>query len=253
MFKPYSYQKLTLKEKRLFPTPKLTFSLKPSLPSLFNFKEIVSFFLIFLGVSLISTQIILPSLRLNQQTGTIIDVGVVLGTATPQEENSKDFTFSELTREPSPPVESGNGTPPPSVFYLSIEKLGIKDALVETNSTKARPDEKIGHYKGSSLPGEEGNVFLYGHSVLPWFFNPKNYSTIFSTLPNLEPKDEIVVNFNAKDFHYLVEAKKTMNPEEVNPLKAVEGKGGYLTLMTCVPPGLKTKRLLVIAKLAEKD
>jgi len=122
------------------------------------------------------------------------------------------------------------------LFYLSIPKLGIERAEVETNSAEARPDERLGHYQGSALPGEPGNTFIYGHSVLPVFFNPKNYKTIFSTLNRLGPGDQILVEYGGKNYIYKAERLQVLKPEEVNPLFIPRSGSSYLTLMTCDPP-----------------
>jgi sortase A len=145
-------------------------------------------------------------------------------------------------------------TPTPEYFYLSIPKLGIKNALVEANSDNLNPVNSIGHYPGTELPGERGNAFIFGHSVLPWFFNPKNYKTIFSTLPELEINDEIIITINGKELTYTVESKEELPPDKVQPLGEI--KPAYLNestivLMTCSPPGTKLKRLLVNAVLVK--
>ncbi len=151
---------------------------------------------------------------------------------------------------PDPPgADEADDRPVFPLFYLSIPELGIERAEVETNSVEARPDERLGHYQGSALPGEPGNTFIYGHSVLPMFFNPENYKTIFSTLNQLEPGDQILVEYGGENYIYEAERLQVVKPEEVNPLFIPRSGSSYLTLMTCDPPGLKTKRLLVIAKL----
>jgi LPXTG-site transpeptidase (sortase) family protein len=88
------------------------------------------------------------------------------------------------------------------------------------------------------------------YSVLPWFYNPRNYKTIFSTLENLKTGDKIFIKYNNKEYEYKVEDKSVKLPDEVNPL--AEYKARYLnestiTLMTCVPAGTKLRRLLVNA------
>ena len=98
----------------------------------------------------------------------------------------------------------------------------------------------------------QGNAFIYGHSVLPWFFNPKNYKTIFSTLGDLENGDEVLITYNNKQLKYRVEKKVVMAPEDVKPLD--EWKPKYLndstiSLMTCWPAGTKSKRLIVMGTL----
>ena len=140
----------------------------------------------------------------------------------------------------------------PATFRISIPKLHIENAKVETNSTNLDPINLLGHYKGTSLPGEPGNVFIYGHSVLSIFFNPKDYKTIFSTLPRLEKGDKVFIDYASKSYTYEVVEKLTLKPKDVNVLDTNPGRlplgSKTLTLMTCVPPGARTFRLLVVAK-----
>lgn len=162
-----------------------------------------------------------------------------------------EFEFSELQREHKN-IETSKHKNIPEMFYLTIPKLGIERAEVDTNSESLSPDERLGHYPGSALPGEVGNPFIYGHSVLPMFYDPKNYRTIFSTLDELEEGDRIVVELGKRSFMYLVEKSVVLAPEDVRPLESPTPpflRESYLTLMTCVPPGVRTNRLLVRAKL----
>ena len=253
MFKPYRFEK---KGMSFSARPEVVPTLAGALPNpprkIFVSKEIIkesfSAIFIFLGVGILSNQVIIPSLNIHDEIYEFADAGVILGIETEEREiiKEEDFTFSELSKDFLPEVKIERALP--EIFYLSVPKLGIDKAEVSTNSGDLKPDKMIGHYKGSGIPGESGNVFLYGHSVLPWFFNPKNPMTIFSTLPDLTVGDKISVFFEAKEYIYKVESLKTVNPNEVNPLWKPEGGGKYITLMTCVPPGLKTKRLLVVAK-----
>jgi len=133
-----------------------------------------------------------------------------------------------------------------SEFTLSIPKLGISDAKVKVDSEDL--DHALALFPGTVLPGEEGNAFISGHSVLPQFFNPKNYKTIFSTLPKLEKGDEVLVNVGGVEYRFLVFEKRVVEPKDTSIIPP-PGPGKYLTLMTCVPPGTSLKRLAVICKL----
>ncbi len=220
--------------------------------------------LVFSGLFVMATQVILPLFVFKTQDENIqvIDNATILGRTA----GFYNFQFNELEgssrakndlsleTEYLPRDKSnvlGNKTANiPDYFRITIPKLGIKDALVETNAKSLNPDKALGHYPKTELPGEIGNSFIFGHSVLPWFFNSKNYKTIFSTLNNLKPGDEIIININNKDLKYVVESKHEVKPTEVDPL--AEFKPKYLnestiTLMTCSPAGTKMKRLLVNA------
>ena len=139
----------------------------------------------------------------------------------------------------------------PEFFNLKIEKLKIEKGIIETNSFNMNPDKYLGHYAGTALPGEVGNIFIYGHSVVPFFFDASNYKTIFSNLHKLENGDIIEVEYNGEWYKYEVFEKKVLTPEEVQPLATITPaylNEKTLTLMTCTPPGTTLKRLLVGAR-----
>lgn len=137
--------------------------------------------------------------------------------------------------------------PRPEEFFISIPRLEIEDALVKTDTLKFY--ENLSHFPGTALPGEVGNSFITGHSVLPQFANPKNYREIFTKLPNMEVGDDIYVNIENKKLHYVVQYYKVVDPKDISVLGPISAGGKNLTLMTCVPPGASTKRLVVIAGL----
>jgi sortase A len=131
-------------------------------------------------------------------------------------------------------------------YSLSIPKLKIEDAVVHVGGEDLM--EGLIQYSGTALPGQYGNVVIFGHSVLPQFFNPKNYKTIFSTLPSLEKGDEILVSFDGILYRYEVIGLREVIPDDVSVLQQ-HYDSEYLSLITCVPPGTYLKRLVVKAKL----
>jgi len=135
-----------------------------------------------------------------------------------------------------------------SYYRLSIPKLRIEDALVAVNGVDLK--KSLVQYANTSLPGRFGNTVIFGHSVLPQFFNPKNYITIFSTLPTLSPEDEIIIAYDKVKYKYIVEKMIEVFPNDVSIL-AQRYDDSYLTLITCVPPGTYLKRLIVRARLTK--
>lgn len=133
-------------------------------------------------------------------------------------------------------------------YTLSIPKLGIKEATVEIGGKDLM--KSLIQYPGTALPGQYGNTVIYGHSVLPQFFDPKNYKTIFSTLPTLEEGDEIFINFDGIDYLYKVTSMFEVSPDEIAVLEQ-RFDGEYLSLITCVPPGTYLRRLVVRAHLVK--
>ena len=133
-------------------------------------------------------------------------------------------------------------------YTISIPALGIYRATVSIGGEDLA--DSLIQYPGTQVPGKIGNSVIFGHSVLPYFFNPKNYLSIFSTLPKLESGDEIFVNYDGISYKYEVDSMFEVKPENIQIL-AQDTKDSYLTLVTCTPPGhpLKPKRLIVRARL----
>ncbi|RJR26900.1 sortase [candidate division WWE3 bacterium] len=202
--------------------------------------------LLALGFIILGTQVVYPLVYFKTQDEISAPVASsVLGIAS----GFSDFEFTELETQNNVDAQENDV---PKYSYITIPKLKIEKALVETNAPTLSPDTALGHYKGSSVPGEVGNAFIYGHSVLPWFYNPKNYKTIFSTLDRLETGDEFTIDYKDKTLKYRVEGLEILPTEKINPL--AEYKPKYLnestvTLMTCWPAGTKAKRLIVKAVL----
>jgi LPXTG-site transpeptidase (sortase) family protein len=219
--------------------------------SFFLRSRLYSLIFIIGGVGFFGTQLILPLILI--ETGNTNNVALeksVLGASTGFSEVSFDELKNNSNQETTRQRENV-----PEFFSLKVDKLKIVNGKIETNSFNMNPDKYLGHYAGTALPGEVGNVFLYGHSVVPFFFNPDNYKTIFSNLHKLENNDVIEVEYNGKSYKYKVFEKQILSPEEVNPLATLTPaylNEKTLSLMTCTPPGTTLKRLIVGAKQLEE-
>lgn len=213
----------------------------------FLFKtRILSGGLMALGFLVLGTQVALPLVYFKTQDDVAKPMeSTVLGLAS----GFRDYSFAEIKTNTT---NVSNEQNVPEYFYISIPKLKIENAKVKTNFDGSSPDGFIGHYKGSPFPGQSGNSFIFGHSVLPWFFNPKNYKTIFSTIGNLKQGDEIFIAYNDKRLKYVVDNQIVLKPENVRPLETWKPKylnESTITLMTCWPAGTKAERLEVRATL----
>lgn len=169
----------------------------------------------------------------------LISQGVILGEeATIDYSNPKSW-FPEAPVLPPKPSRITH-------YNLSIPELGIEDAIVQIGGEDLM--KSLVHYPGTALPGQYGNAVIFGHSVLPQFFNPKNYKTIFSTLPKLEEGDEILIDFDGIQYRYVVRKVVETEPEDVAVLEQ-RYDSQWLSLITCVPPGTYLRRLIVRAQL----
>lgn len=186
---------------------------------------VVSFKLWEFGQSQSNNLLISPSFSNNQ----------VLGVSIENKDNFSSFV-STLKREVKPSFTQ---------FSLSIPKLKIDDTTVLVDSNDL--GESLAHLPGSALPGERGNIFISGHSALSGFLNLKK--AVFENLTDLKKGDEIVIKVSGIEYKYQVTGIKVVNPNDLSVINSPEPQGRYISLMTCVPPGLNFKRLVVLGKM----
>lgn len=210
--------------------------------------ELIPTLLIFSGVAIISWLLFLPILEAKASLSEVSDPSFISPSII-----SFSNSLSQNFNLPSLPFSSllyiGKEV---SDFYLTIDRIGIKKARIIANIDTGKPRvylmdllQGIGHLQGSSFPGEGGNVFLFGHSSLPFLFSNSDYSTIFSNLNKMKTGDTILVEFAGRKYFYRVDGVKTVKADA----KTSEFASSFekLTILTCFPPGLLTERLVVTA------
>lgn len=133
-------------------------------------------------------------------------------------------------------------------FTLTVPKLGIQNATVAVAGEDL--SRYLTQYPGTALPGETGNSVIFGHSILPTYFDPTNYMAIFSTLHDLEKGERIYSTYDGITYTYEVESMFEVRPTDLWILEQNDIES-YISLVTCSPPGdpRKPKRLVVRAKL----
>jgi len=219
-------------------------------------KKYFSFVLSLMGLILIGNAIV-PILTYQLRYATkfgenilsplVYDKSEVLGTIQAMgEEEYRDYTL--ISSWFDEPVGLENGSYRVDSYGLSIPDLDIVRANVrfETEDLK----RSLVHYSETALPGQLGNVVIFGHSVLPQFFNPENYLTIFSTLYRLQEGNEIWLHFDNVDYRYLVEDLFEVPASDLSVLEQRYDMR-MLTLITCSPPGTYLRRLVVRARLID--
>ena len=97
----------------------------------------------------------------------------------------------------------------------------------------------VGHLKESSLPvgGKSTRSILTGHRGLPT-------AKLFTRLDELEKGDLFYIHVCNKTLAYRIMKIEIIKPEELDKLDIEEGKD-LVTLVTCTPYGINTKRLIV--------
>lgn len=187
-----------------------------------------------------------PSLRPQEFLNPIPVTG-----ADEQEIDTKSFEVTDLTKPTNwfPQAQYSNGRESKITHYtLSIPKFEIKDAVVEIGGEDLA--KSLIHYPGTAFPGELGATIVFGHSVLPQFFNPNNYISIFTLIPTLELGDEIIVKFDGITYTYHVIDKVEVKPTNLSVLDQPYDNE-YLRLITCTPPGTYLRRGVITAILAD--
>lgn len=132
------------------------------------------------------------------------------------------------------------------VYFLSIPKLGIKDADVST--TDYDLNKHLVQFNNTAIPPKIGNAVIFGHSTLPQWFNPNDYKTIFASVYKLNIGDDIFANIGDVSYRYKVYNIKVVDPEDTS-IFSQDSNDAYLTLVTCTPPGTTWKRLIIKSKL----
>lgn len=142
-------------------------------------------------------------------------------------------------------------TPTYTDFHLLIPSLDISAPVIADVNGKNKEtyfkalQGGVAHFNGTAKPGENSNVFIFGHSSY-YLWDAGDYKTIFKNLEDIKVGDEISLWYQKKEYKYKVTETKVVEPTEISVLKPTPEE--QLTLMTCVPPGTAEKRLIVIAK-----
>lgn len=181
----------------------------------------------------------------NNSSTSVRDAQSVLGSSDALSSNLKDFTQAHLWF-PGKQTEGQKLVTGVQTYTLTIPKINITKAKVVVGGDDLT--KSLIHYVPRSMPGEFGNVAIFGHSTLPQLYDEKDYKTIFTYLPSLQKGDSILIDVGDLEYEYEVYDMFVVSPDKVSVLDQ-QYDASYLTLVTCVPPGTFWKRLVIKAKL----
>lgn len=200
--------------------------------------------------------------RKNKQNSLPIVVGVILltigliipfTTYAPVVRQELVYQFQQQQPKSSPtPLE-----PVDRDFSIIIPKIGANTKVIK-NVDPYDPDKYqpaltrgVAHAVTSSLPNENGNIFIFAHSAGNWY-EANQFNAVFYLLNKLVVGDEIIIYYQDKEYRYLVSESKLVDGSDISYLKN-NSSDRQLTLMTCRPPGTTLKRQVVISKLSTSD
>jgi sortase A len=139
---------------------------------------------------------------------------------------------------PPPPAKPNLGT---GVALIEIPKIDLSAVVVEGVGV---PDLKKGpgHYPGTPLPGEHGNVVISGHRT--------TYGRPFYNLNELAAGDPVYLTSpDGTRFTYVVSRTSVVEPTDFAVVSATTDD--RLTLTTCNPRYSAAQRLVVVAELQD--
>ncbi len=168
-----------------------------------------------------------------------------------QESNSAQISHalaeaSALDKLPTgPPATAPRTADPPEgepIGDIRIPVIGVNQVVVEgTNTADLRKGP--GHYTGTPLPGQGGNVSIAGHRT--------TYGHPFYNLDSVKVGDPIVLTTLQGVFVYDATKSFVVPPSDTSVIKNVFAD--ILTLTTCNPRFSASTRLILQAKLVHSQ
>jgi sortase A len=144
---------------------------------------------------------------------------------------------AEVVSAVAPPLpEPKAGTP---IGLLSIPRLGMSGTAIVEGTGENQLQQGPGHYVGTPLPGEAGNVAIAGHRT--------TYGAPFYDLNALVVGDPIYIQTAQGIFNYQVVNSHVVQPDDTSVLEPTTTP--ELTLTTCNPRYSAATRLVVVATL----
>jgi sortase A len=139
-----------------------------------------------------------------------------------------------------------------------IPKINVEIPVVYGLTTNAESviennlEDGVVHYPSTEVPGEQGNVAIFGHSSNN-IFNKGKYKFAFVLLHELRAGDTFYLTYDKQVFAYKVIIRKIVDPSQVEVLNDVPGQSATATLITCDPPGTSLHRLVVVGEQISPD
>jgi sortase A len=164
---------------------------------------------------------------------------------------SKSVSNSAIIIDPS----STSAGPEPKVIIPKINAelpVIFDQQSIDENSIQKSLESGVVHYSTTSMPGENGNGAIFGHSSNN-ILNRGQYKFAFVLLHRMEVGDTFIVQKDSKRFVYKVINKTIVKPTEVGILNETYGKQATFSLITCDPPGTSTNRLVVTGEQITPD
>jgi sortase A len=143
-------------------------------------------------------------------------------------------TVVETLPVPAPPPEPRADEPYVELGTLEIPKLGVTQPLLE-GITLNTLDVGPGHWPGTAMPGQVGNVVIAGHRT--------SHGKVFRHVDELVAGDQVILTTADGRFVYLVDDVVVVQPDALYIIE--QTPASTATLFACHPPGSTRQRIVV--------
>ncbi len=140
---------------------------------------------------------------------------------------------------PQAPPDPAGTDAPLTLGTIEIPRIGLNRSLFE-GITISTFDKGPGHWPGTALPGELGNVVVGGHRT--------SKARPFRHLEQLQPGDEVIFTTDAGRFVYHVVRTEIVKPDAMWIITQTEAYTA--TLFACNPVGSTKERIVVLLELS---
>ena len=134
----------------------------------------------------------------------------------------------------APPPEDGSTEPRIEIGQLEIPAIELARTMFE-GIRLSTLDNGPGHWPGTAMPGELGNVVLAGHRV--------SKHADFRQLDRLVPGDEVIMSTLSGRHVYRVTGTEIVMPDALWIVEQTHARTA--TLFACHPPGSVRERIVV--------
>jgi sortase A len=124
------------------------------------------------------------------------------------------------------------------IGHIEIPKLDVSADLFEGIALSTL-DRGPGHWPGTALPGQVGNVVVAGHRT--------SHSKPFRNIDKLDEGDVVAFTLNGATYNYVVTGHEIVDPTAIQIVDQTPEPTA--TLFACHPPGSVAERYVVHLKL----
>ncbi len=139
-----------------------------------------------------------------------------------------------LLPQPQAPPDPKAPEPRVEIGRIEIPRIGLDVSMFEGVSLTTL-DNGPGHWPGTAMPGQIGNVVIAGHRV--------SHSKPFRYIDQLEVGDEVILTTADGRFVYLVTGARIVEPDALHIVD--QTPEATATLFACHPPGSTRQRYVV--------